>query len=338
MLLPDIAGQNLLSCPRLFTAASPRAPPACDACGAAPAGRHDRAPAGSRADAPAPPAPSSRPAITPPARSDGAGRDQGPRLATCTAVAGATGWPPARLEQVLTTDDTAWVAETGRCSTARSSPSSDDRQRGPPPAAARRRGRTRTTQTFTLHSRPGASRRSSSTSTAPTSATPAGTAPAGDRSNGTHTGFDRDGNPEHLQHRRARLHPGGLAPGRRDLRPLRRRRHHRRTPASQAHPLLDRRHDLRHPRPDHQRPRPRRRPLRAAASASPGSAPSTTSTRSATTSRRGSSPRTSFDPMIVAQAASHETGHTLGLSHDGTSDRSATTRAPRPGARSWAPR
>ena len=25
-----------------------------------------------------------------------------------------------------------------------------------------------------------------------------------------------------------------------------------------------------------------------------------------------------FDPMVVAQAASHETGHTLGLQHDGT--------------------
>ena len=40
----------------------------------------------------------------------------------------------------------------------------------------------------------------------------------------------------------------------------------------------------------------------------------------------------SFDPMIVAQAAAHETGHTLGLSHDGTSTASYF-----PGTASWGP-
>ena len=67
--------------------------------------------------------------------------------------------------------------------------------------------------------------------------TPGGTAPARTTiANGTHTGYDIDGDAEHVQHRRARLHAGGLAPGLRDLRPLRRRRHHRRTPASRASP------------------------------------------------------------------------------------------------------
>ncbi len=41
---------------------------------------------------------------------------------------------------------------------------------------------------------------------------------------------------------------------------------------------------------------------------------------------------TSFDPMIIAQAASHETGHTLGLSHDGTSSASYYS-----GTSAWGP-
>ncbi len=39
-----------------------------------------------------------------------------------------------------------------------------------------------------------------------------------------------------------------------------------------------------------------------------------------------------FDPMVVAQAAAHETGHTLGLEHDGT-----TSQAYFAGTRAWGP-
>ena len=41
---------------------------------------------------------------------------------------------------------------------------------------------------------------------------------------------------------------------------------------------------------------------------------------------------TSFDPMIIAQAATHETGHTLGLTHDGTASASYYG-----GTKAWGP-
>ena len=96
--------------------------------------------------------------------------------------------------------------------------------------------------------------------------------------------------PEHVQHRRARLHPGGVARGRRGLRPLRRRRHHPGPGRRRHHPLLDLRHHLRHPRGDHQRGGPPHGAVRQLPRAWPGSAPSTTSTPAATTSPPGSSP------------------------------------------------
>ena len=57
---------------------------------------------------------------------------------------------------------------------------------------------------------------------------------------------------EHLQRRRARLDPGGVAPGRGDLRALRRRRDHRRRRRWRRAPSRRQRHDLRHPGRVHQ--------------------------------------------------------------------------------------
>jgi hypothetical protein len=235
------------------------------------------------------------------------------------AVAARTGWSTAKLRSVLSTDKTAYVSSQGDVFYQEEEPAQS-------PTAAASAVKTiapvlPTDQTFKLHSRPSATRKIFlDFDGATVSNTGWNGTGAGKVANGTHTGFDLDGNPSTF----STAEQGYIQQVWRDV--------------SETYSPFD--VDVTTQDPGE------------AGIVRSSSSDMSFGTHVVITSE--AAPRAalcggtclglawvgtfdnidaggyyqpawvfdyspSFDPMIIAQAAAHETGHTLGLSHDGTS-------------------
>ena len=234
------------------------------------------------------------------------------------AVAASAGWSTSKLRSVLTSDHTAYVSETGRVF-YREDDLTAEATADPQTSATTVAPAFPTSQTFLLHSHPSSTRKiyldfdGADVSNSAWNGTGSGKVP-----NGTYTGFDLDGDPSTF----STAEQGYIQEVWREV--------------SEDYAPFD--VDV--------------------TTQDPGLAGITRSSTSDTTYgthvliTSEAAPRTalcgsclgeafvgtfdnvdtsgyyqpawvfaydkSFDPMIIAQAAAHETGHTLGLSHDGT--------------------
>ena len=157
VLIITLTGSLFSAC-RPFPDASPLAAALLLTLGAAPAATRPTATASSRCRSPAPPASRSRPASSP-RKSTAAPRVEGPRLRASTPRSpGTTASPrPASSRSWLTPGQPAWISETGRDVLPRRAPPAPRRPAGPAPGRATHPAYP-TSQTFSLHSRPGASK------------------------------------------------------------------------------------------------------------------------------------------------------------------------------------
>ncbi len=109
-----------------------------------------------------------------------------------TSVARHNGFSAARLEQILSTDPTAWVSETGQMFYRDEPPTGEAMGSGTGTALA---AAYPTSQTFALHSRPGASRQIYLDFNGVTLANSAWSTMSGNAiANGSYTGYDSDNN------------------------------------------------------------------------------------------------------------------------------------------------
>lgn len=238
--------------------------------------------------------------------------------ADLSKVAKANDLSSARLNKILGKDHTAWISREGRVFYEEDAPAQTTADT--PTASASFAPAYPTSSTFTLHSRPGATRKVFLDFDGATVQNTAwnGTG-SGDIANGTHTGFDTDGAPSTFSSSEHgfiqevwRQVAETYAPFDVDV-----------TTSDPGLSGITR---------------------SSTSDTSYGTQVLITSSPSpreqvcggclgvaflGTFDQVGSNPyyqpawvfaySTSFDPMIVAQAAAHETGHTLGLLHDGTS-------------------